>query len=198
MRARRFLWVWARAGLLFGLLIGLLGGGLTATFLATVLGGRGLYLPPLWVLIPLMILGAGLPLGLLLALADFQITRRTPEDRLDPIGAVRQRVTLETPLPPEEALEAVSRVVFEELGWAIEGRETGHLRLRTPASFRSLGEQVTVDLHPTPGGSAILLYSRPLSSLIVVDYNKNRENVLRFRELLLERLGRVKRQQPSS
>ena len=186
MRARRFLWVWLRAGLFFGLLLGLVGGGLTASVLALALRGRGVSLPPLGLLIPLMVVGTGFPLGLLLALADALITRRTPEGRLDPIGAVRQRVTLEVPLPPDEALEAVSRVVFEELGWAIEHRETGHLRLRTPASFRSLGEQVSVDLHPLPGGSAILLYSRPLSPVIVVDYNKNRENVLRFRDLLKE------------
>ena len=191
MRARRFFWVWLRAGLFFGLLLGLVGGGLTATLLFFFFRGAGFHLLPVWLLIPLMVVGTGLPLGLLLALADSQITRRTPENRLDPIGAVRQRVTLEVPLPPEEALEAVSRVVFEELGWAIEHRETGRLRLRTPASFRSLGEQVSVDLHPLPGGSAVLLYSRPLSPVIVVDYNKNRENVLRFRELLKERLHMI-------
>lgn len=196
MRGRRFLWVWLRAGLLFGLLFGLIGGGLTASVLALLFGGSGLHLLPLWLLIPLMILATGIPMGLLLALADARITRRTPDERLDPIGAVRQRVTLEVPLPPDAALEGISRVVFEELGWGFEHRETGHLRLRVPASFRSLGEQVTVDLHPTPGGSAVLLYSRPLSSLIVVDYNKNRENVLQLRDLLLQKLGRVKR--PSS
>lgn len=189
---RRFLWVWLRAGLFFGLLLGVIAGGLTASLLSLFLHRDGVHLP-LWALIPLMILGTGLPLGLVFALTDRALTRNSAEDRLDPMGAVRQRVTLEVPLPPEEALEAIAHLVFAELGWAIVNRATGHLTLRIPPSFRSLGEQMTVDLHPTPDGSAVLLYSRPLSFVIVVDYNKNRENVLRFRELLLERLGRVKR-----
>ncbi|MBW3623183.1 MAG: hypothetical protein KY468_07200 [Armatimonadetes bacterium] len=197
MRGRRFLGVFLKSGLFFGLLFGLLGGGLTAMLLSAFLSSRGIPLLPLWMLIPLMVIATGAPMGLLMAVADATMTRSTPEDRLDPSGAVRQRITLEVPLPPEAALEAVSRIVFEELGWAIEKRETGHLTLRTPASFRSFGEQVMVDLHPTPDGSAVLLYSRPLSFLVTVDYNKNRENVLRFRELLLERLGRVQRDGPS-
>jgi hypothetical protein len=183
--------VFLRAGLFFGVLLGLLAGGLTASLLTAFFRSAGLHLPPLAALVPLMALGTGVPLGLAMAALDALVTRRTTEDRLDPVGAVRQRVTLEVPLPPDDALEAVSRVVFEELGWAIAGRETGHLTLRVPASYRSFGEQVTVDLHPTPDGSAVLLYSRPLSPILVLDFNKNRENVLRFRELLLERLGRV-------
>jgi hypothetical protein len=194
MRRRRFFGVFLRAGLFFGLLLGLVGGGLTAAALSSGAHRAGLPPPPLWALVPLMFLGTGIPFGLALSFLDALVTRSVPEDRLDSSGAVRQRVTLEVPLPPDEALEAVSRVVFEELGWAIAGRETGHLTLRTPASLRSFGEQVTVDLHPTPNGSAVLLYSRPLSPAFVVDFNKNRENVLRFRELLLERLGRINRE----
>jgi hypothetical protein len=144
-------------------------------------------------LILFMTVCSGLPLGLLIAATDYQLTRRTPEDRLDPIGAVRQQVTLEVPLTPEKALEAVSRIVFEDLEWAIADRAEGHLALRTPRSFRSFGEEVNVDLHPTPSGSAVLLSSRPLSFVIWIDYNKNRENVLRLREALLERLGHVPR-----
>jgi hypothetical protein len=192
LRNRRFLRVALRAGLFFGLLLGVVVGGLTASLLTALV--PALRLLPLILLIPLLALGCGLVFGLIMAFADRQITRSVPEDRLDPIGAVRQRITLEVPVPPDQALEAVSRVVFEELQWAIEDRAEGHLALRTPASFKSFGEQVTVDLHPTPDGSAILIYSRPLSFLVWVDYNKNRENALLLREALLKALGNVRRQ----
>ena len=185
MRGRRFIGVFIRAGLLFGLLFGLFGGGLTASLLGLVLPRFGIHLWPMWQLIPAMVLGIGIPMGLLIALADYNLTRTTPPERLDPTGAVRQQVTLEIPLPPDRALEAISRLVFEDLGWGIESRAEGHLTLRTPPRFRSLGEQVTVDLHPMPGGSAVLISSRPLSFVIVVDYNKNRENVLLLREKIL-------------
>jgi hypothetical protein len=177
--------VFARAGLFFGLLFGAIGGGLTASVLAALFRAYDIRLLPPGELIPLMIAGTGAVFGALFAYADYRITRATPEDRLDPIGAVRQRVTLEVPLDPERALEAASRIVFEDLEWAIEDRAEGSLLLRVPASFRSFGEQVSVDLHPTPGGSAVLLFSRPLSRVILIDYNKNRENVLRLRDALL-------------
>jgi hypothetical protein len=191
LRRRRFLSVAVRAGLFFGLLLGVVVGGLTASLLTALV--PALRLLPFWVLIPLVMLGTGLVFGLIMAFTDTQLTRSVPEDRLDPIGAVRQRITLEVPLPPDQALEAVSRVVFEDLQWAIEDRAEGHLTLRTPASFKSFGEQVTVDLHPTPDGSAVLIHSRPLSILVWVDYNKNRENVLLLRESLLKALGTVPR-----
>jgi hypothetical protein len=184
MRRQRAIGVFARAALFFGVLLGLIGGGLTGTFLSALLQSGGRTPPPLPLLIPLMMIACGAVFGLLFAYADYRITRATPDDRLDPTGAVRQRVTLEVPLPPDKALEAASRVAFEELDWAIESRAEGHLRLRAPASFRSLGEQIDIDLHPTPGGSAALICSRPLSPIIVIDYNKNRENVLLLRESL--------------
>ncbi len=191
MRRRRYYWVALRAGLFFGVLFGVLGGGLTGAALGAFLPEAGLHRLPLPLLIPLMALLTGVPLGFLFAAVDAALTRSTPDRWLDPIGAVRQSVTLQLPLPPDEAMEALSRLVFETLEWPIENRAVGHLTLRTPRSFGSLGEQVTVDLHPTPSGSAVLLASRPLSRFAVLDYNRNRANLMRLRETLLERLGRT-------
>ena len=191
MRRRRFLWVAVRAGVFAGVLLGLILGGLTASVVTLVLHGLGIKTWPFFLLLPAMVFGSGVLAGTMIAFADGRITRSTPEDRLDPIGAVRQWVTLEIPVSPDAALEAISRLVFEEMLWTIEGREIGRLLLRAPKSFKSFGEQVTIDLHPTPSGSAVLIHSRPLSRIVVVDYNKNRENVLLLREKIMDRVGVV-------
>ena len=187
MRHIRFLCVFLKAGLFFGLLLGVLAGWLPGAIMAALFPRSWVTSLPLVELLALTFAVCGVVFGLFIAFADHWITRGIPEDRLDPCGAVRQRVTLEVPRSPEETLETVSRIAFEDLQWPIEERAEGHLTLRAPKSFRSFGEQVSVDLHPTPDGTAVLLYSRPLSLVIVFDYNKNRENVLNLRQAIIDR-----------
>ncbi len=48
---------------------------------------------------------------------------------------------------------------------------------RTRMSWRSWGEELTVELHPVGSATDVVIRSRPNVSMTVVDYGKGRENV---------------------
>ncbi len=106
--------------------------------------------------------------------------------QLNPILAsksARSTGTVTVPLGPEAAARAV-RHAMHLIGMYEVPPSQGHIEAKTPTTFWSWGERVSVILQPGPHGTAVAARSVPLLPTVVFDYGKSQRNV----ELLLRKV----------
>jgi hypothetical protein len=155
-------------GVPFGALAGLAAGFLSSSVTAGLAAG----------------VGAGLFFGGLMALVLGSIDAvvdRAPQDA--PRGP-RQEVTV----PVRNGPDLHDLVVAALRGLPAEIREAdapaGRYRARTTWSWKSFGEEVSVQLTGDPAGPVAVVSSRPVIGTTVVDYGKGRSNVAAVVEAL--------------
>jgi len=98
-------------------------------------------------------------------------------------SAHAQSVMLVGPVDTEPLLLHLAAFVRTRKGWSLASLdlERGHLRGRTTPSWRSLGEDVHVDVSDTARGKAVRVTSNPVRPWLRADWGKAQANV---RELM--------------
>ncbi|WP_324276269.1 hypothetical protein [Blastococcus brunescens] len=129
-------------------------------------------------------IGAGLVFGGLMAVllgSLDAVADRAPQD-------ARRGPRQDTTVPVRGGADLPDRIVAVLRGLPAEIREAdvgaGRYRARTRWSWKSFGEEVTVQLTGDPSAPRVVVSSRPVIATTVVDYGKGRSNVAEVADAL--------------
>lgn len=91
------------------------------------------------------------------------------------IYATRQYRELESGLDQDRLFAALTQYLSGNRGFTItqKDQEAGKLTARTPFSFISLGNTVSVSLEKSPGGTLVKILSKPSFPTVLADYGAN-------------------------
>ena len=86
--------------------------------------------------------------------------------------------TINLDVPPEVALKQAVRAVAAAGGQvSVRDRQAGLVLAAMPASGKSWGERIRVEVRSAAGGSSVSVQSRPKMGLTIADWGKGKENV---------------------
>jgi hypothetical protein len=91
------------------------------------------------------------------------------------IYAIRQYRELESALDPDRLFTALTQYLSKSRGFTLTQTDqgAGKLSARTPFSFMSLGNTVSVSLEKSPGGTLVKILARPSYPTVLADYGGN-------------------------
>jgi hypothetical protein len=122
----------------------------------------------------------------LVGLAAWSLTewRRGPR-------ALTRSAQVFVPLPPRACTEGVASVLasWPNASTVLHSPEGQTIEVRTRRSARGFGEDVTVTVSGTAGGSLVDVQSAPASWATVIDYGRNRQNVRLVLHAIVGRCG---------
>jgi len=136
-------------------------------------------------------LADGLMFGLLMALimGTMQVVKARKaagEERTADIYSTRQHLEFESPLDQERLYTALTHYFKGERGFTIAEADqgAGKISARTPFSFLSSGNTVSVILEKSPRGTLVKILSKPSFPTTLADYGENLRIVLGLRNHL--------------
>lgn len=136
-------------------------------------------------------LADGIMFGLLMALimGTMQVLKARKaagEERVADIYSTRQYLEFESALDQERLYTALTHYFKGERGFTIAEADQGAGRIsaRTPFSFISFGNTVSVALEKGPRGTLVKILSKPAFPTVLADYGENLRIVLGLRDYL--------------